>query len=437
MIKTNKIHVGNFNYEFDINDVIKLTGIITSNIVCVDENTIPNTIKQVYTPQKNDKLYLYPECTIPRFKLKSFCDKYKVSIIRDINKADALFTKNTYMTDQYFNKSDSYPNRVEGINREYLINYLKIVAVSTYKYNKQFPKYVSNIEDFSSDSIDNSCLEYDYTELLMHLSKQNNKENLVIYDFVNFISDMLKVTDTFIYMDSNHSWKINRYGFNDIKIAYKEEIEDIMIDDESFMYFIDDEKEKLFDTLINHAGVYTEDSLLEQINSELEMDEDLYKGISNLFDSNSDDSIVIAMEAMANSNYKESAPYLLLLYNKYQGVISNSRTRNHVNFKGFLAYFNLHTRSSLDIYDIIERLINKNLLNTKNFKIIEPLLFDTMRNEGEQNTHRRNGAPYYVIDTIKPNEYIQNIIEKTDLSNYMTNNSTEMLLAETTNIEIL
>ena len=97
MIKTNKIQVGNFNYEFGMKDVIKLTGIMTTNLVCVEETDIPNIIKKVYTPQKNDKLYLFPECTIPRFKLKPFCDKYNVSIIRDINKANILFTKNNFI----------------------------------------------------------------------------------------------------------------------------------------------------------------------------------------------------------------------------------------------------------------------------------------------------------------------------------------------------
>ena len=47
-----------------------------------------------------------------------------------------------------------------------------------------------------------------------------------------------------------------------------------------------------------------------------------------------------------------------------------------------------------------------------------------MRNSGEQNTYGEKNSPFYVIDTIKPNDYIQNIIEKTDLSDYMTNNST-------------
>ena len=440
MIKTNKIQVGNFNYEFGMKDVIKLTGIMTTNLVCVEETDIPNIIKKVYTPQKNDKLYLFPECTIPRFKLKPFCDKYNVSIIRDINKANILFTKNNFITDQYFNDSGSYPGRLEGIDKEYFVNYLKIVAISIFKYNKQFPPCLVSIDNFSTEAIEMSYLETDYLELLMYLSKQTNKEDLVIYDFVNFISTISKATDKFIYLEHNLVWKLTRYGFNQICLDFG--VDDILketyVTEDAFMYFIDDEKEKLFDNLISNMNVYTEDSLLEQINSELQMDEDLYKGICNLFDSNADDSIVIAMEAMANSNYKESAPYLLLLFNKYQGDISNSRTRNHVNFKSFLTYFNLHTRSSLDIYDIIERLIGKNILNTKNFKIIEPLLLETMRNSGEQNTYGdKNNFPFYVIDTIKPNDYIQNIIEKTDLSDYMTNNSTEMLLAETQNIEIL
>ena len=181
MIKTNKIQVGNFNYEFGMKDVIKLTGIMTTNLVCVEENDIPNIIKEVYTPQKNDKLYLFPECTIPRFKLKPFCDKYNVSIIRDINKANILFTKNNVIKEQYFNDSGSYPGRLEGIDKEYFVNYLKIVAVSIFKYNKQFPTYMNSIDNFSTEAIEMSHLEADYLDLLMYLSKQTNKEDLVIY----------------------------------------------------------------------------------------------------------------------------------------------------------------------------------------------------------------------------------------------------------------
>lgn len=439
MVKTNKIHVGNFDYKFNIDDVIKLTGIITTNLVCVEEDKIPSIIKEVYTPQKNDKLYLYPECTIPRFKLKSFCEKYKVSIIRDINKANVLFTKSCYVIDQYFNKSGNHPGRLEGLNREYFINYLKIVAISTYKGKDNLACWVDE-DDFSFKSVDFYFLEQDYNELIDYINKQHNKEDLIIYDLVKFIADISKVTDKFIYVDNHHSWKMYNYGLNSISFKYEDELKSEIIDNECFMYFIDDEKEKSFETLINHTGVYTEHSLLEQINSELQMDKDLYEGIANLFDSDNDDSIVIAMEAMANSNYKDSAPYLLLLYESYQGEISNSRSRNHINFKSFLNYFDLNTRGSIDVYDIIDRLIAKNILNTKNFKIIEPLLFESLRNQGERERGRNSNnstGPYFTIDIIKPNDYIKNIIEKTDLIDYNMNNSTEIILAETTNIEIL
>ena len=52
-------------------------------------HNIPNVIStDEYTPTKDDKIYFYPECNIPRFKIKQFCEKYNVSIVKYPDKAN-------------------------------------------------------------------------------------------------------------------------------------------------------------------------------------------------------------------------------------------------------------------------------------------------------------------------------------------------------------
>ena len=40
-----------------------------------------------YTPAKGDKIYFYPDCNIPRFKVKQFCEKYGTSVVKFPDKA--------------------------------------------------------------------------------------------------------------------------------------------------------------------------------------------------------------------------------------------------------------------------------------------------------------------------------------------------------------
>lgn len=40
-----------------------------------------------YIPSKGDKIYFYPDCNIPRFKIKQFCEKYGASVVKFPDKA--------------------------------------------------------------------------------------------------------------------------------------------------------------------------------------------------------------------------------------------------------------------------------------------------------------------------------------------------------------
>lgn len=41
-----------------------------------------------YTPVKGDRIYIYPDSTIPRFKIKQFCENYNVAVVKFVDKAN-------------------------------------------------------------------------------------------------------------------------------------------------------------------------------------------------------------------------------------------------------------------------------------------------------------------------------------------------------------
>jgi hypothetical protein len=76
------------------------------------------------------------------------------------------------------------------------------------------------------------------------------------------------------------------------------------------------------------------------------------------------------MEIMANSHYEKSVLYLQMLLSNYSYQISNSHTKNHVNFKSMLSYFNWAPRSigSRSAEQIISIIDEKGLLTVDMIK---------------------------------------------------------------------
>lgn len=132
-----------------------------------------------------------------------------------------------------------------------------------------------------------------------------------------------------------------------------------------YVYGIEDEYQNLYDS-IQGKPIYCESELISNINGDDStiIDEEVYQQLKNMFESSDDDNHVLAMEIMANSNYDKSILYLQMLLSNYNGRMGNSHTRNHVNFKSMLSYFNwaprdLGYRNSEQIISAID---NKNLL---------------------------------------------------------------------------
>lgn len=125
---------------------------------------------------------------------------------------------------------------------------------------------------------------------------------------------------------------------------------------------------------IQSKSIYCESELITNINGDDStiIDYDVYKQLQTMFESSDDDNHVLAMEIMANSHYEKSVLYLLMLISDYNHKISNTHTRNHVNFKSMLAYFNWIPRniSGLRAYNIIKIIDEKGLLTLDMIKIL-------------------------------------------------------------------
>ena len=138
-------------------------------------------------------------------------------------------------------------------------------------------------------------------------------------------------------------------------------------------YHIDDEWKDLIDDCQNKV-VYDESELLAMINGDdaVTITNEVYTQLREMFKSSDKDNHIMAMEIMANSNYVESALYLLMLLEEYGGRIANCNTKNHVNFKSMVSYFGLRVRDLeyLEPDDVSKKLVSLNLLTTEWLNIL-------------------------------------------------------------------
>ena len=132
-------------------------------------------------------------------------------------------------------------------------------------------------------------------------------------------------------------------------------------------YHIDDQWKELIEECQNKT-VYDESELLAMINGDdaVTITNEVYTQLREMFKSSDKDNHIMAMEIMANSNYVESALYLLMLLEEYGHRIADCNTKNHVNFKSMVSYFGLRVRDIeyLEPDDVSKKLVSLNLLTT-------------------------------------------------------------------------
>jgi hypothetical protein len=133
----------------------------------------------------------------------------------------------------------------------------------------------------------------------------------------------------------------------------------------SSVHFVEDDYKDILDDIQNKT-IFDESELLAMINGEdaVTITPEIYSQLVKMFESSDQDNHIMAMEIMANSNYIDSALYLLLLLEGYSHKIGDCHTRNHVNFKSMVSYFSIAVKEIawLDPDKVAKKLVNLGLL---------------------------------------------------------------------------
>jgi hypothetical protein len=286
-----------------------------------------------YIPKIGDKLYFLPGVNIPRVKLKNLILDYNVTVVRNVKDSTAVFGSKHSIS--------------------------KMMTTKWY--------YSLKTEDFKA------C----YEALKPHLNARVIENVDTALEFY---------TGEVVYSD----WSgIQRICTEDFAV-YKSLIQNPGKVAESnrtskYLEIISEEYYKLLSDL-NGKVILNDGSLVDKLNGDqaIVINSEVYDQLEQMFQSTDEDNHVLAMEIMANSNYKQSLLYMHLLFKEYHHKIANSNTKNHVNFKSLLAYLgkdNHSLRSDLDT--IVKSLLDKNALTEEMLTILLTKYSSEIINSGD------------------------------------------------------
>jgi hypothetical protein len=359
-IKNNSYHT---ELKYDIREVF-------------DDYTPLSILKGLYVPTAKDKLFIFPNCNIPRFKVKAFCESTDTAVVKFKEKANIWFTNKENLQTELIEKL----YHTECITKKAMLQYLNTTKVRCSTEHLQ--QIIKLIEDIESTQADFVIISYSMKNSI----KSSGAFNGPVYDF----------------MDEQDLVKEDADG-EDLPLT-DEQKELVEAFDRTLYEFESPEKEALYNTLMTHGNVYDESALLSLLNSELVMDQEIYEGVKNLFESNDRNDHKVAMESMANCNYLQSAVYLLLLMKDYKREMANSDMKNHVNFKSLLKFFDVNINYSELSYDaIVYRLVDKNIMTYENMALILP--------EAIEHVNDCGNSTYFKMTNVEPTDDIKKLME--------------------------
>lgn len=260
------------------------------------------TVSKGYVPTQGDSIYLMPGVNIPRVKLRDLALDLGVKIVRDPERANVI------------------------ISGKATINKITCGRWLHSTTTEEFTKYVEWLKTHMG-------FDMYYTDKYDTAVAACNPEK--------------------IYIEYSTGRDMNDKGFATLP-GYS-----------SAVHFVEDEYRDILDSIQNKP-IFDESELLAMINGDdaVTITPEIYQQLVKMFQSSDQDNHIMAMEIMANSNYIESALYLLMLLERYAHIIGDCHTKNHVNFKSMVSYFNMTVKEIawLDPDKIAKHLMNLGLL---------------------------------------------------------------------------
>ena len=255
-----------------------------------------------YVPAQGDSIYLMPGVNIPRVKLKDLALDLGVKIVRDPERANVIISGKA------------------TINKITCGRWLRSAETSQFTAYVEWLKTHMGFDMYYTDKYDTA---------------------------------VAACNPDVIYMEYGTANDMSSKGFTMVSGM------------SSAVYFVEEEYKDELDNIQNKP-IFDESELLAMINGDdaVTITPEVYQQLVKMFQSSDQDNHIMAMEIMANSNYIDSALYLLILLERYAHRISDCHTKNHVNFKSMVSYFNMTVKEIawLDPDKIAKHLINLGLL---------------------------------------------------------------------------
>jgi len=298
--------------------------------------------KDTYTPKPGDKLYFLPGVNIPRIKLKDLTLQYGIKTTREMKDATVIFGSDN--TASKLSDSRHYYQIPVGIIKDFL----------ELSRDKMDSRYVIKLE---------TALEVnDKSYFLAHYNEKRIFSDADFPPFKTAIQNPVYKHQKELENMSYSSW------YN-------------VIDEEDSVILIN----KLKNSTVK---ILDEESLLSIINGDdsIIIDEEVFENLSQMLNSSDEDNHVLAMEIMANCNYKQSLMYLEILFKEFYNTLSRNHTKNHVNFKSLLSYLGKSPSSmSTSIDDIVDSLRHKGVLTVDKLNYVISKYSEYLANYGNTN----------------------------------------------------
>jgi len=274
-----------------------------------------------FQPQKGDKMYILPGVNIPRVKVKQFNEDNGTKTVRDLKTADYIFGSDKTQNEYFDAQGNRWIYKMPVADMEQLMAY-----------------FTSELDCDPTDVADLRDI------IEAHKTVDENLEIYYAYSSMNALRDVInrrniKVCDK--YDDSN--------TYNMIDTEFLEEVE-----------------------MLETLTIYNVNALINAVNAKnVTIDYEMFGQLKNMFESNDRDNHVLAMEIMANSNIIESLLFIEMLFKDHSGMMYDSHTRNHVNFKSLCNTIGKDKyRFNTDIDDIVKSLRTFNVLTADKLDIL-------------------------------------------------------------------
>ena len=339
------------NYDDDTIQEIEVETFIVNN----DRGDILSITDNVYTPAQGDRFYFLPGVSIPRVKLKDLSSQYGIKSTRNLEDATHIFA------------SKHTVNKVSESVWTYKIPTASIEKL--YKCIKEDP----DVDDYYCEKLETALLVNECDHVYLNYGSAGifrNCEGEIFEEIRN--------------VEGNNT----------------------LLKSSNYIYTINDEfVSEILEINTLSLPILNESELLIHINGEdaTVIDEEIFGQLTNMFESSDTDNTVLAMEIMANCNYVDSLLYLELLFKEYAYNMERSRTRNHVNFKGLLAFLN---KSKNDMTTSIDHIMN----SLKGYGVLTIDKINYILDKYSDEIHRHGSTSIFKVKSITlDKEYLEDL----------------------------